>query len=87
MINISNTLDPNTIFSPSSILSEKVWLVFFSVKFRFARYYFRKHRHFDFFMITLYELVSLIMTDDQVLAHRDKIGLGPWEYLCYTGPF
>lgn len=61
--------------------------VFFSVKFRFARYYFRKHGHFDFFMITLYELVSLIMTDDQVLAHRDKIGLGPREYLCYTGPF
>lgn len=29
MINISNTLDPNTIFSPFSILSEKVWLVFF----------------------------------------------------------
>lgn len=61
--------------------------VFFSVKFRFARYYFRKYRHFDFFMITLYELVSLIMIDDQVLAHRDKIGLGPWEYLCYIGPF
>lgn len=40
----SNALDPNTIFSPSSMLSEKVWLVifamFFSVQFRFARLFF-----------------------------------------------
>lgn len=52
-----------------------------------VRFFSRKHGHFDFFMITLYELVSLILIDDQVLAHRDKIGLGPWEYFCYTGPF